>query len=494
MSLALACGVAGLAFGMFMDVYQWTLAARQDLPTYLAVSASSLPYNVAHAIGNVAFCLLLGPLFIGALRRYRRRFEVSWPAPGGARATAVGGATAALGVAIAVALTLAGAPEEPARAAVSPASKAARYLTAAQNRDGGFGAARGQSSNQLFTGWSALGLAAAGRNPRDVGRRGERSITTYLRRAGSIGDTGEIERTILVLRAAGLSPRSFGDRDLVAELVRRRRSSGSWRGNVAPTAFGILALRAAGRRGASLRRSAAWLERAQSSDGGFGLVPDADSDVDNTGAALQALAAAGRRRGSSARQAVAYLRSAQNRDGGWGQSRGRSSNAQSTAWAVQGLVAAGAATRGPGGDPVRYLVRLQRRDGHIAYSRTSNQTPVWVTAQALTALRRRPFPLAAVPRRQARRAAVAEAGSASASAQRKRQAKAKEEAARSAPTGRASASREREPSTVSSAPTAARSPSRDDAGGASPAVLAAAVGVALGGVWLARRRLRRRAA
>ena len=107
-------------------------------------------------------------------------------------------------------------------------------------------AARGQASSQLFTGWSALGLAAAGRNPRDVARGRGPAITTYLRRAGSIGNTGELERTILVLKASGLSPRRFRGRDLVAELMTRRRADGSWQGNVALTAFGVFALRAAG--------------------------------------------------------------------------------------------------------------------------------------------------------------------------------------------------------------------------------------------------------
>src|ERR671922_2298016 len=51
--LAVVCGFAGLAFGAWMDVYQWTLAARQDAASYLAVSGSSFPYNLAHAIGNV---------------------------------------------------------------------------------------------------------------------------------------------------------------------------------------------------------------------------------------------------------------------------------------------------------------------------------------------------------------------------------------------------------------------------------------------------------
>jgi len=116
--------------------------------------------------------------------------------------------------------------------------------------------------------------------------------------------------------------------------------------------------------------------------------------VDDTGAVLQALSAAG----MDSDRAVGYLRGLQNADGGFGQMDGRDSNAQSTAWAVQGLVAKGVRPESVGADPIRYLGRLQRSDGHIAYSRTSDQTPVWVTAQALTALRKKPFPLAAVPR------------------------------------------------------------------------------------------------
>ena len=76
--LAAVCGLAGLAFGAWMDVYQWTLGARQDLDSYLVVAGTSLPYNLAHAIGNVVFCLLIGPAFIRALERYRRRLELRW--------------------------------------------------------------------------------------------------------------------------------------------------------------------------------------------------------------------------------------------------------------------------------------------------------------------------------------------------------------------------------------------------------------------------------
>ena len=490
--LALACGVAGLAFGAVLDGYQWTLAAEQDLATYLAVSASSLPYNLAHAIGNVVFCLVIGPVFIRALRRYRRRFEVRWERVGAATA---GVATILAAVLAALAAT---APQR-AEAAASPSTKAVRYLLRAQNRDGGLGGARGQSSSQLFTGWSALGLASARRNPRDVARRRGRSITTYLRRAGSIRDTGELERTIMVLKVAGLSPRRFGGRDLVAELMRRRRSDGSWQGNVAWTAFGVFSLRAAGdgARSGTVQAAASYLERAQNGDGGFGYVPSSASDVDDTGAALQALAAAGRT-GAFAK-ALAYLRRAQNRDGGFGQMEGRDSNAQSTAWAVQGMLAAGMRPESLPASPIRYLISLQRRDGHVSYSRGSDQTPVWVTAQALTALRRKPFPLATVPRkRRARRSARPAATTAASKASPSPTGGAKAPAARrrTAPKegGGAPPPAVRRVERLGRAhPASSPTPARDQDRGAAPvAIVAGSALAALAAVVLLRARLRRR--
>ncbi len=130
-----------------------------------------------------------------------------------------------------------------------------------------------------------------------------------------------------------------------------------------------------------------------------------------------------------------YLRAVQNADGGFGQTEGRSSNAQSTAWAVQGLVAAGVRPEGVGANPMRYLAGLRRRDGHIAYSRTSDQTPVWVTGQALLALRKATFPLGAVPRARRGGRAGSGAGAAAAApsgvrAERKREPKAAPEEGR----------------------------------------------------------------
>ena len=182
--LATVCGVAGLAFGAWMDVYQWTLAARQDLDTYVAVAGTSLPYNIAHAVGNVVFCLLIGPAFLRALARYRRRLEVRWersPAP------------VALGtIAVALALVLL----VPAAAvAATPEEKAASYLAKAQNDDGGYGAIPGAGSSPLYTGWAGRARGANGRHPQHVKRPGRRARARARRRgAGAHQANGAVER------------------------------------------------------------------------------------------------------------------------------------------------------------------------------------------------------------------------------------------------------------------------------------------------------------
>jgi hypothetical protein len=67
---------------------------------------------------------------------------------------------------------------------------------------------------------------------------------------------------------------------------------------------------------------------------------------------------------------------------------------------VQGLIAAGrdpARVRRRGSrSPTGYLESLVAPDGSVRYSRTSAQTPVWVTAQALVALAGKTFPVGPV--------------------------------------------------------------------------------------------------
>jgi hypothetical protein len=291
--------------------------------------------------------------------------------------------------------------------AAAPASAAtpASYLRSTQNADGGFGMTRAGASGEFATGWALLGLAAAGQNPRDV-RVGRRSGIDYLRaNMRAVRDIGEIERTILVVRAAGLSPRRFAGRDLVREVMRRQRAGGTISGYVSYTSFGIMALRAGGLSASSrtVRRAAAWLARQQNADGGFSVrARGGASTIDDTGYVIQALAAAGRGSTRGVRRAASFIAARQNADGGFPLSPGAASNAQSTAYAVQGLVAARrniAFIRRGGRTPTAYLESLTQRDGVVRYSRTTVQTPVWVTAQALAAISRKPFPLRPVRRR-----------------------------------------------------------------------------------------------
>jgi hypothetical protein len=100
---------------------------------------------------------------------------------------------------------------------------------------------------------------------------------------------------------------------------------------------------------------------------------------------------------------VRFLRAQQDADGGFASLPGAGSNAQSTAFAVQGLLAAGVnpiSVRRRGASPLDYLRSLIAADGHVRYSRGTDQTPVWVTAEALMALDGRALPLAPVARRR----------------------------------------------------------------------------------------------
>jgi hypothetical protein len=77
------------------------------------------------------------------------------------------------------------------------------------------------------------------------------------------------------------------------------------------------------------------------------------------------------------------------------------------------MLAAGvdpASVRRRGGvSALAYLRSMIAPDGHVRYSRSSDQTPVWVTGQVLMALAGKPLPLAPLPlpARHPRRAARA---------------------------------------------------------------------------------------
>ncbi len=388
--LAVIAAASGFAFTAFQDFGDWVTYSDHSLRQLGAHVGTGIGFDFVYAAGCFAFALAFGPALAGSLRRFGARMQINWRTAGAVPVI----------LAIAVAAQAAGmATAAPARAATPE-----NYLLHAQHRDGGFGSSPDASSSGLYTGWTALGLAALGRNPSAV-RRGGASVLDYVR-AGvrSLSDVGSLERTILVVRAAGASARSFGGRDLVTALQRALRPDGSVSEQVNLTAFAVMALRASGVSPAS--RTISWLVRQQDRDGGFNFATAGGaSDIDDTGAALEALAGVGGAGQRVRGHAVAFLRREQDRDGGFPLDPGGESNAQSTAWAVQGLIAAKAGLHGlHHGSPLRYLRTLIGPDGHVHYSRTTDQTPVWVTAEAVIALAGKPLPLAPVARPRTPRA------------------------------------------------------------------------------------------
>jgi uncharacterized membrane protein len=437
--LALCCGFAALAAKEVMNLYTFSIGASHTPAAFLVVVGAGLPFDLTDTVASFLFGLAFGPELARLLERMRARMEITWeptpaPAPGpkavGPEALTggvVAGVPLVLALVVAAALALCGAPARAAvlsigrsqtatipgmRGPVARTSTALNFsahaslspelsfLTSAQNADGGFGAAKGQSSSELYTAWTAIGLAAAGRNPASVRRDGHSVLDALRAEVATLSGLGDAERTILAAAACGASSYSFAGRDLVAEVLKARDSDNSFEHLVNLTAFAIFALRAVGHSSSypAIRDAAGWIEQQQNADGGFSFGEHGSpSDVDDTGAALQALAAAGARNAHVLSAGADYLIRSQNLDGGFPEQYGNESNAQSTAWAIQGLIAAG---RSPGAvrrrgsrSPEGYLESLLAPGGSIRYSRTGAQTPVWVTAQALIALAGKTFPV-----------------------------------------------------------------------------------------------------
>jgi energy-coupling factor transport system substrate-specific component len=404
-SLALACALSALMAKEIMNVYTWTIGASHTPAALLADAGAALPFDVTDVVASFLFGFVFGPELARLLARVQLRLHVVWE-PAVPRGTSGRHAEHRLRVPGPVVVLLLVCGALAGAAALRAADAQARtlpevsFLLGAQNSDGGFGAARGQPSSQLYTAWAAMGLAAIGREPQAV-RRGGRSPLDYMRsNVRTLSGVGDVERTILAARACGASVYSFGGYDLVAELMRGRVHDGSFGEQVNLTSFAIFALIAAGHspRFAAVRDAGAWLVREQNRDGGFGFATRGSaSDVDDTAAALQALRDAEARSSHALAAAAGFLLRAQNPDGGYPQRPGSQSNAQSTAWAAQGLLASArdpALVRRRGSrSPIAYLETLVSGDGSVRYSRTSAQTPVWVTGQALIALGRRLFPI-----------------------------------------------------------------------------------------------------
>jgi energy-coupling factor transport system substrate-specific component len=79
-AFALACFVLGFAFSAFMDLWEWFSFYPHTWPALVAVAARGLPFDLAHAVGNVVIALAVGPELRRVLDRYGRRLrtEIVW--------------------------------------------------------------------------------------------------------------------------------------------------------------------------------------------------------------------------------------------------------------------------------------------------------------------------------------------------------------------------------------------------------------------------------
>ena len=74
-------------FGALTNLSTLTAAGGQpSVSQFLVTESAGVPFDTAHAVGNVVFFLAFGPAFVRVLRRYRARLEVRWisvavPAP-----------------------------------------------------------------------------------------------------------------------------------------------------------------------------------------------------------------------------------------------------------------------------------------------------------------------------------------------------------------------------------------------------------------------------
>jgi Squalene-hopene cyclase C-terminal domain/Prenyltransferase and squalene oxidase repeat len=378
-TLAVVCALAGIAYGALLNFsLMATYGGDLSWQRFLALESRAVPFDAAHAIGNAGFALVAGPAMVRMLVRFRERFEWRTPA-----------------VASVLILALVFVSALPGRAQADEVSRAANWLIAQQNDDGGWGTSPGRDSAPEVTAWAMLGLEAAGHSPFEVTSRGQTPVDYLRSHVSDLDSPGALARTTLALEGARVDPRSFGGHDLVSALIDRRRNNGSFEGWPGSTAFAVIALRTAGATG-GIEHSTSWLSKAQNNDGGWGDLPEPPSTADGTAAAIQAMPET-----DAAKHGLGYLRKNQRPSGGFALGGNGAVNSQSTAWAVQGMLALGvdpASVHERGKSALEYLAARQDSDGHYRYSDSSDQTPIWVTGQVLAATAGDSYPVTPVAR------------------------------------------------------------------------------------------------
>lgn len=326
-------------------------------------------YGTLNAVYGEATCTPVRPSSLGR-----------WDSVVTVTRAAYGGATAELPLTI-----------YPGEAKDDPLARAKVYLRGRQATDG-----------KLADDWAAIALAAAGENlsANDwlKGGRGHLDIVAKAVCAWNVNTTPttDVARTLLAVATArkagaGVDPRNFGGKDLVALLMQRQDAGSGHFGLPGEAAWvnthvwAILALSGAGAEIPRPDLARQWLLDKQNGDGGWGWTTDRQdpyqgylSDSNDTAAAIRALVVLGVTDKSATRplgRALSFLKTMQAEDGGffYGGGWASPSDANSDAEVIQVLAATGEDPQGAGwsktGDrnAVLHLLGLQRADGSFRW-------------------------------------------------------------------------------------------------------------------------------
>ena len=401
LTLAAVCGLAAVGYGAILNFSLIaTYGGELSWQRFWIFEGRAVPFEIAHAAGNIAFALVAGPAMVRMLIRFRERFEWSRAEVG-----AAGPATVALGrcrpaaspsssppssCSAPSAPPTPGPPPRPAPPPRPPGSNRCRTRTAAGRESKGSGSEPADDR---------LGDARArGGGDQPAGRHHRRRL------AGRLPADADRHRSRAPATSPARSSRSRGPGSNRANSPAATWSRRCWRSGArtAPTTAGrtrppTRCWRCA--RPASptspTRSNGCARRRTKTAAGATSSARRATP----TGPARCCRRCRRPRRPRSA--GVGYLRQVQQQGGGFRLGGNGALNTQSTSRAIQGLLAAGANPadfkRG-GKSAYDYIEENQAGDGHYRYSSKSDQTPIWVTGDVLVAAAKQHLPLAAVPR------------------------------------------------------------------------------------------------
>ncbi|MDO8664163.1 MAG: prenyltransferase/squalene oxidase repeat-containing protein [Candidatus Liptonbacteria bacterium] len=248
--------------------------------------------------------------------------------------------------------------------------KAIQFLSARQKPNGSFGA-------DLYTDWAAIALAAGPNNSN------KDKIMSYLKSAPNTGvSVTDYERRAIALMSLGINPYSGTDTNYIKKIVDS--FDGAQIGDtslVNDDIFAVFPLIKSGYAESDpmMQKVIAFIISKQRSDGSW------EGSVDMTAAAIQSLSLFPSATGVSQAQTRAkdYLLRSQQSNGGFG-----GDGSFSTSWVLQAIVAlsepASLWTQG-NNNPNDYLFSFQQSDGGIEPLTIDESTRVWATAYAIPA-------------------------------------------------------------------------------------------------------------